>query len=561
MLYASRAFLLAILYIDITAYRGDLMHLTDTAEWKELHEHYEKTKDLHIKQFFSEDPERGQHLSLQACDIYADYSKNRITNETLDLLFNLARARNVEKLRDSMFAGEKINTTENRAVLHTALRNQGSNHINVDGVDVLPDVREVLNRMKKFAESVRDGSWRGFTDKPIKNIVNVGIGGSDLGPAMVTEALKFYSQRNIGVHFVSNIDSTHFVEATRGLNPDETLFVIASKTFTTDETMTNAQTARDWVVSALGDDKAVARHFVAVSTNTEEVEKFGIDSENMFGFWDWVGGRYSLTSAIGLSIMISIGPDNFQKLLEGFYAMDEHFRTAPLEQNLPVILGLIGIWHTNFHGSASETILPYDQYLSRFAAYFQQGNMESNGKSVTKNGNAVDYDTGPVIWGEPGTNGQHAFYQLLHQGTRLVPCDFIGFAKPLNPLGEHHRKLTANLFAQTQALAFGKTAEQVRSEGVSEELIPHKVFSGNRPTNTLLLNELTPYTLGQLIALYEHKIFVQGAIWNINSFDQWGVELGKVLAKDIYTTIKEDVSTQDYDSSTIALLETYKKLQ
>jgi glucose-6-phosphate isomerase len=537
------------------------MELTELSEWKDLHVHYEKIKSIHMRQFFNDDSQRGEHLALQACDIHADYSKNRITHETIDLLLKLARARGVEEMRDAMFSGEKINNTEDRAVLHTALRYQGDKHIEVDGLDVLPGVREVLTRMNKFAEDIRSGSWKGYTGRPIKNIINIGIGGSDLGPVMVTQALKFYSQRDLNVQFISNVDSTDFVETTDGLDPAETLFIVASKTFTTDETMTNALSARDWTIAALRDEKAVSRHFVAVSTNGSAVQKFGIDIDNMFGFWDWVGGRYSLTSAIGLSIMISIGPEHFQRLLEGFYAMDEHFKTAALDKNLPVILGLIGIWNINFHGAASETILPYDHYLSRFAAYFQQGNMESNGKSVTKSGHSVNYDTGPVIWGEPGTNGQHAFYQLLHQGTRLIPCDFIGFARPLNPLGEHHRKLTANLLAQTQALAFGKTAEEVRAEGVKEDLIPHKVFSGNRPTNTLLLPELTPYTLGQLIALYEHKIFVQGAIWNINSFDQWGVELGKVLAKDIYRTLESNSTDKNYDSSTANLLEVYKNLK
>jgi glucose-6-phosphate isomerase len=537
------------------------MDLKNLAEWQNLEQHYKNTKDTHLKQLFDNDPKRAKKFSLQAGDIYADCSKNRITTETMDLLFGLARARGVEKLRDAMFLGEKINTTENRAVLHTALRNQGDAHITVDGQDVLPEVREVLSRMATFADSIRNGSWLGHTGKPIKNIINIGIGGSDLGPVMVTEALKFYSQRSLNVQFISNIDSTHFVEITRDLDPAETLFIVASKTFTTDETMTNAHTARNWLLNKLNDEAAVAKHFVAVSTNAAEVEKFGIDTANMFGFWDWVGGRYSLTSAIGLSIMVAIGPTHFHELLEGFYQMDEHFRNAPLEQNLPVILALIGVWYNGFFGAASEAILPYDQYLSRFAAYFQQGNMESNGKSVTKDGKPVDYDTGPVIWGEPGTNGQHAFYQLLHQGTRFIPCDFIGFIRPLNPLGAHHTKLTANLFAQTQALAFGKTADQVRSEGVPEELVPHKVFSGNRPTTTLLLPELTPNTLGQLIALYEHKIFVQGAIWNINSFDQWGVELGKVLAKDIFSELSKDTPNLHYDSSTNKLIETYIKLK
>jgi glucose-6-phosphate isomerase len=537
------------------------MDLTNSAAWQALEQHHEQFKDIHLKQLFEEDAERGTRYAVQVGSIYADYSKNLVSDETLQLLFTLARDRHVERLRDAMFNGEKINTTENRAVLHTALRNQGTEHITVDGDDVLPEVRAVLERMGDFATAVRSGSWLGHTGKRIKTVINVGIGGSDLGPVMVTEALKYYSQRDLSVRFISNIDATHFVETTRGLDPAETLFIIASKTFTTDETMTNAQTARMWLLDALHDESAVAKHFVAVSTNAEEVTTFGIDTANMFGFWDWVGGRYSLTSAIGLSIMLAIGADQFHELLEGFYVMDEHFRTAPLEQNLPVILGLIGVWYGNFFGAASEAILPYDQYLSRFAAYFQQGNMESNGKSVTKSGEAVGYDTGPVIWGEPGTNGQHAFYQLLHQGTRFIPCDFIGFAVPLNPLGEHHRKLIANLFAQTQALAFGKTAEQVRAEGVAEELVPHKVFNGNHPSTTLLLPQLTPHTLGQLIALYEHKIFVEGAIWDINSFDQWGVELGKVLAKDLYHELQHDSLQGNYDSSTTALLDAFRKLQ
>ncbi len=540
------------------------MSITELDEWKALQKHYQIIENTHLREFFKDDPERVDDFSLQVGEMYVDFSKNRLTRETMELLFALARARNVEGLRDAMFAGEKINTTENRAVLHTALRNQNPNdHIVVDGIDVLPSVRDVISKMGSFANSVRDGSWLGYTGKPIKTIINIGIGGSDLGPVMVTEALRYYSQRDLNIRFVSNIDSTHLVEATRDLDPAETLFIIASKTFTTDETMTNAYSARDWLMAVAHDEKAIARHFVAVSTNTEEVEKFGIDTKNMFGFWDWVGGRYSLTSAIGLAIMVSIGPDAFHDMLKGFYAMDIHFKTAPLNQNLPVILGMIGVWYVNFFNSASETILPYDQYLSRFPAYFQQGNMESNGKSITKEGQKTDYDTGPVIWGEPGTNGQHAFYQLLHQGTRFIPCDFIGFAQSLNPLGEHHRKLNANLFAQTQALAFGKTADEVRAEGVPEKLVAHKVFSGNRPTNTLLLPKLTPNALGQLIALYEHKIFVQGAIWDINSFDQWGVVLGKVLAKNIYETLKSDQSIQEvtsYDASTNSLIKKYKSM-
>jgi glucose-6-phosphate isomerase len=536
------------------------MDITTSSAWQALTDHAEQTKDLHLRQLFEEDTERGRNLTLQVGDIYADFSKNRITKETLELLFELARTSGVESLREQMFSGQKINTTEARAVLHTALRNQADEPILTDGQDVLPEIREVLARMSSFSEKVRDGSWVGHTGKQIRTVINIGIGGSDLGPVMVTEALKYYSKRDLSVRFVSNVDSTHFVEATRDLDPAETLFIIASKTFTTDETMTNAHSARSWLLKSLGDEAAVAKHFVAVSTNAEEVSKFGIDTANMFGFWDWVGGRYSLSSAIGLSIMLSIGSTHFTDLLAGFYAMDEHFRTAPLEQNLPIILGLIGIWNINFLGAASEAILPYDQYLSRFPAYFQQANMESNGKSVNKDGQPVSYDTGPIIWGEPGTNGQHAFYQLLHQGTHLIPCDFIGFARPLNPLGEHHTKLSANLLAQTQALAFGKTASEVRAEGVPEKLVPHKVFSGNRPTNTFLLPALTPNTLGQLIALYEHKIFTQGAIWNIDSFDQWGVELGKVLAKDIYNELKQPSSEKSYDSSTDGLLQAFRKL-
>ena len=441
-------------------------------------------------------------------DIYADYSKQRITSTTLDLLLDLARATGVEQLRDAMFAGEPINTTEQRAVMHIALRDQGTAPIMVAGQNVRPEIEAVRAHMARFAEAVRDGSWRGYTGRRIKTVINIGIGGSDLGPVMATEALKFYSQRDISVRFVSNIDATHLVEATRGLDPAETLFIVASKTFTTDETMTNAQSARAWLLATLHDEAAVARHFVADSTNAAEVKKFGIDAANMFGFWDWVGGRYSLMSAIGLSVMIAIGADQFRDLQHGFYAMDEHFRTAPLEQNLPALLGLIGIWNINFHGASSEALLPYDQYLSRFAAYFQQANMESNGKSVTKTGVAVDYQTGPIIWGEPGTNGQHAFYQLLHQGTRFVPCDFIAFAKPLNALRSHHRKLTANVLAQSRALAFGKTAAEVRASGVPEELVAHKTFSGNRPSTTLMAPQLNPHTLGQLIAIYEYTIFL-----------------------------------------------------
>jgi glucose-6-phosphate isomerase len=535
--------------------------LTELAEWQALLEHFKATQSVTLRELFADDPDRGQRMNVQAEAIYADFSKNRITDETMQLLLKLAEARQVTELRDAMFAGEKINTTENRAVLHTALRNQSDRPVYVDGEDVMPGVRAVLQKMADFSQRVRSGEWVGHTGKRIKHVVNIGIGGSDLGPVMVYEALKYYSQRNIDVHFVSNVDGTHFVETVRTLDPAETLFIVASKTFTTDETMTNAGSARDWLLATLNDEAAVAKHFVALSTNTEAVSAFGIDTANMFEFWDWVGGRYSVASAIGLPVMIAIGADNFNQMLAGMYAIDEHFRTTALAQNLPVILALIGLWYTNFYGSASEAILPYDQYLHRFAAYFQQGNMESNGKSVTKAGEAVDYSTGPVIWGEPGTNGQHAFYQLLHQGTNLVPIDFIGFGNTLNPLGTHHTKLMANMFAQSQALAFGKTAAEVAADGVPEALIPHKVFAGNHPTNTLLLPELTPNTLGQLIALYEHKIFVQGAIWNINSFDQWGVELGKILAKGLYQTLSSTDSSDATDSSTASLLKAYRGLQ
>lgn len=535
------------------------MNLTDMPEWHALEQHHATIKDTHLRELFTADQGRGTTLSLQAVNIFADFSKNRVNDETMRLLFALARASRVEETRDAMFAGEKINTTEQRAVLHTALRSQSDTPVMLDGEDVMPNVHAVLNKMAVFSNSVRDGTWLGHTGKPIKNVINIGIGGSDLGPVMACEALKFYSQRDLALRFVSNIDSTQLLETTHGLDPAETLFIIASKTFTTDETMTNAHSAREWLLHALGDETAVAKHFVAVSTNTEKVQEFGIDPGNMFEFWDWVGGRYSMTSAIGLSIMVSIGPDNFQDMLEGFYAMDQHFKQAPMEENLPMILGLISIWNSNFLGAESEAILPYDQYLHRFAAYFQQGNMESNGKSVDKQGNRVAYHTGPIIWGEPGTNGQHAFYQLLHQGTRLIPCDFIGFAQPLNPLGDHHLKLTANLLAQSQALAFGKTAGEVRAAGMPEQLIPHKTFEGNHPNNTLLLPKLTPKTLGELIALYEHKIFVQGVIWRINSFDQWGVELGKVLAKDLYGELKEAQPKTARDSSTASLLSVCNK--
>jgi glucose-6-phosphate isomerase len=530
------------------------MNLTDRSEWKALQAHYDSINDVQLRDLFASDPARANRLSLQAVDIFADFSKNRITYETLELLRKLAEATGVLQLRDDMFAGKPINTTEDRAVLHTALRNQSDRAIFVDGKDVMPEIRAVLTQMAKFAEAIRSGIWTGHTGKRIKTVVNIGIGGSDLGPVMTYEALQYYGQRDLEVRFVSNIDPAHLLETVRDLNPETTLFIIASKTFTTDETMTNAHSAREWLLTSLKDQSAVAKHFVALSTNTEGVKAFGIDPINMFAFWDWVGGRYSLASAIGLPVMIAIGADNFNQMLSGMYAMDEHFRTAPLEKNLPTTLALIGLWYTNFFGAESEAILPYSQYLNRFAAYFQQGNMESNGKSVTKTGDSVTYHTGPVIWGEPGTNGQHAFYQLLHQGTLFIPCDFIGFVRPVEELGEHHRKLTANFLAQTQALAFGKTADEVRAEGVIEALVPHKTFSGNRPTNAILVNRLTPHTLGQLIALYEHKIFVQGAVWGINSFDQWGVELGKVLAKNLYNALKDGTTPIGTDSSTVNLL-------
>ncbi len=479
------------------------MLVSKTPQWQALQEHFSHVKDQPI----SKDSKR----TLKAGDIELDYSKHRVTDETLKLLYDLARGTKVEELRDAMFKGEHINTTEDRAVLHVALRARQR-----------PEVKEVLAKMRTFAEQVRSGEWKGHTGKQICNIVNIGIGGSDLGPVMAYEALKWYSDRKLTVRFVSNVDATHFVEATRDLNPEETLFIIASKTFTTEETMTNAGSARDWLLESLKDDAAVIRHFVAVSTNTEKVQEFGIDPENMFEFWDWVGGRYSLCSAIGLSVMVAIGPDNFDQMLDGFQAMDEHFRTAPLEENMPVLMALLGIWYNNFFECQTHALLPYEQYLHRFPAYFQQGDMESNGKSVTKDGERVDYQTGPIIWGEPGTNGQHAFYQLLHQGTKLVPVDFIGFRESLNPLGDHHQKLLANMQAQAEALAFGR--EPMEGQ-------PYRMYEGNRPSNTLWLPKLTPHTLGQLVALYEHKIFVQGVIWNINSFDQWGVELGKELAK------------------------------
>ncbi len=529
--------------------------LKERPEWRALEEHYREIRDLHLRELFAGDPSRADRFSLSAGDLFLDYSKNRITEETVRLLLALAESSGLAGGIEAMFRGEKINRTEDRAVLHTALRAGEGEEIVVDGEDVVPAVRRVLERMCSFAGRVRSGEWKGFTGKPIRNVVNIGIGGSDLGPAMAAEALRSYADPRLSVRFVSNVDGTHFAETVRDLDPAETLFVICSKTFTTQETITNALTAREWLVAGLGDPKAVASHFVAVSTNAEKVEEFGIDTANMFEFWDWVGGRYSLASAIGLSLMISIGEENFRDLLAGLRTMDRHFRTAPPAENMPVILALVGIWYNNFFRAQSYAVLPYDQYLSRLPAYLQQLDMESNGKSVDREGREVDYQTGPIVWGEPGTNGQHAFYQLIHQGTKLVPADFIGFRRSRNPLSDHHRKLLANLVAQPEALAFGKTADQVRAEGVEERLVPFKTFPGNRPTNTILAEELTPSVLGQLIALYEHKIFTQGWIWNIHSFDQWGVELGKVLARRVLEELADPEAKLDgHDSSTAGII-------
>jgi glucose-6-phosphate isomerase len=534
--------------------------LTQRPEWKALAEHYQQIKSTHLRTLFAEDPQRGERLTLEAEGIYLDYSKNRLTAETLRLLLALAESAGLRERTEAMFRGEKINITEQRAVLHVALRAPRDSSIIVDGENVVPQVHAVLDKMTGFANRVRGGEWRGYTGKRIRNVVNIGIGGSDLGPYMAYEALKHYSARDLTFRFVSNVDGTDFVEAVHGLDPEETLFIVSSKTFTTQETLTNARSARTWSLNQLKDEQAVARHFVAVSTNTQEVAKFGIDTENMFGFWDWVGGRYSYDSAIGLSLMIAIGPDNFRDMLAGFHAMDEHFRTAPLERNLPVLLGLIGIWYNNFFGAETVAILPYDQYLNRFSAYLQQLDMESNGKSVDLNGKRVDYQTGPIIWGQPGTNGQHAFYQLIHQGTKLIPADFIGFSQTLNLAPPHHDLLMANFFAQTEALALGKTAEEVKADGVADFQVPHRTFEGNHPTNTLLAERLTPAMLGKLVALYEHKVFVQGTIWNINSFDQWGVELGKVLAGRIIPELQSAEEPKlAHDSSTNALIQRYRR--
>ena len=538
--------------------------LTARPAWTQLREHHAQLRETHLRDLFAADPKRGERMTAEAVGIYLDYSKNRVTDETLGLLRDLAEQSGLRERIDAMFAGQKINVTEDRAVLHVALRAPKSESIKVDGMDVVPGVHEVLGRMGELAERIRAGRFLGHTGKPIRNIVNVGIGGSDLGPVMAYEALRHYSKRELTFRFVSNVDGTDFAEATRDLDAAETLFIISSKTFTTLETMTNAATARQWVLDELGDKSAIAKHFVAVSTNTEAVEAFGIDVMNMFGFWDWVGGRYSMDSAIGLSTMIAVGAQGFAEMLAGFHAMDEHFRTAPFEENLPVLLGLLTVWYTDFFGTQTQAVLPYDQYLKRFPAYLQQLTMESNGKHVTLTGQTVDYATGPVYWGEPGTNGQHSFYQLIHQGTELIPCDFIGFAHSLNPLpaasgGSHHDLLTANVFAQTEALAFGKTAGQVAAEGTPDWLVPHRVFEGNRPSNTLLLDRLTPRALGALVALYEHSVFVQGTVWSVNSFDQWGVELGKVLAKKVADQLSSTEEPElSHDSSTNALIRRYR---
>jgi glucose-6-phosphate isomerase len=533
--------------------------LTRRPAWVALQKHYREITGRHLRDLFADDAGRGERLTTEACGIYLDYSKNRITDETLRLLLQLAEQSGLRSRIDAMFSGEKINVTEDRAVLHVALRAPSGASIQVNGVNVVPAVHEVLHRMAQFANAVRDGSWKGHTGQSIRNIVNIGIGGSDLGPVMAYEALRHYSDRNLAFRFVSNVDGTDFAEATGDLDPAETLFIVSSKTFTTLETMTNANTARDWLLASLEDKAAIAKHFVAVSTNADAVGAFGIDVMNMFGFWDWIGGRYSMDSAIGLSTMIAIGPDAFGEMLAGFHEMDEHFRTAPFDQNLPVLLGLLTVWYADFFGAQTQAVLPYDQYLKRFPAYLQQLTMESNGKHVTLSGDTVDYATGPVYWGEPGTNGQHSFYQLIHQGTLLIPADFIGFTHSLNPLGDHHDLLTANVFAQGEALAFGKTPEQVRAEGTPNWLVPHRVFDGNRPSNTLLLDRLTPHALGALVALYEHSVFTQGTIWSVNSFDQWGVELGKVLAKKVAGELSAAEEPElAHDSSTNALIRRYR---
>ncbi len=541
--------------------------LIDLAEWKALSRHHAEVRALHLRELFAKEPDRFRRLSLKVgAHLLVDYSKHRVTDETLKLLFALARARGVEARRDAMFRGEKINATENRAVLHVALRNRGNRPIVVDGKDVMPEVNAVLARMRTFVDRVRSGDWKGHTGQAVVDVVNIGIGGSDLGPVMVTEALKHWQHPRLRMHFVSNVDGTHLAETLKPLNPETTLFLVASKTFTTQETLANARSARAWLVAHMEDERSVSKHFVALSTAAKEVQAFGIDVENMFPFWDWVGGRYSVWSAIGLSVALAVGHERFEEFLAGAHELDEHFRTAPLEENAPVLLALLGVWYSNFFGAESHAILPYDQYLSRFAAYFQQGDMESNGKSVTLDGQRAGYATGPIVWGEPGTNGQHAFYQLIHQGTRLVPCDFLAPARTQNHLGNHHRLLLANFFAQTEALMRGKTEAEARAEltrqGLSAEkidaLAPHKVFEGNRPTTSMLFDELTPHVLGMLVALYEHKIFVQGTVWNVNSFDQWGVELGKQLANAILPELEGDAAVSSHDASTNGLIAAWK---
>jgi glucose-6-phosphate isomerase len=536
--------------------------LTQRPAWRALQAHYARVKDTHLRTLFAEDPQRGERLRIEAVGLYFDYSKHRITDETVQLLLQLAEECGVRERIASMFAGEKINITEDRAVLHVALRAPAGASMLVDGQNVVPVVHAVLDKMADFAGRVRNGGWLGYTGSRIRNVINIGIGGSDLGPVMAYEALRYYSQRDMTFRFISNVDGMDFYEATRDLDPAETLFIVSSKTFTTLETMTNAHTARAWALRALQDEAAISRHFVAVSTNEAEVRKFGIDPANMFAFWDWVGGRYSMDSAIGLSTMVAIGPQHFREMLAGFHAMDEHFRTAPLERNIPVLMGLLAIWYADFFGAQTVGVMPYSQYLKRFPAYLQQLTMESNGKHVTLSGQSVDYQTGPIFWGEPGTNGQHSFYQLIHQGTLLIPCDFIGFGHPLEPIGEHQDLLMANLIAQTEALAFGKTADEVKGEGTPQWLVPHRTFEGNRPTSTLLAERLTPETLGKLVALYEHSVFTQGAIWNVDSFDQWGVELGKALAKRIVPEVQASTEQElRHDSSTNALIRWYRPLR
>jgi len=546
-----------------------MTHLTETTAWQKLQDHYREIRSSHVRDLFAADPERFERFSLRRGPIVFDYSKNRINGRTMELLVELAREMGLQERIQAMFSGQKINLTENRAVLHTALRNRTNRPIMVDGQDVMPEVNGVLEQMRGFSEAVRSGAWTGYTGKPIRDVVNIGIGGSDLGPRMVTRALAHYGRDDLRLHFVSNIDGTHLSETLKDLAPETTLFIVASKTFTTQETMVNAHSARSWLLDTLGDQESVARHFAAVSTNTDKVREFGIDTENMFRFWDWVGGRYSLWSAIGLPIALAVGMDRFEELLAGAHEVDQLFQTTELSENIPVIMGLLAVWYADFFGAETQAILPYDQYLEEFATYLQQGEMESNGKRVTLQGRVVDYQTGPVIWGEPGTNGQHAFYQLIHQGTRLIPCDFIGFARSLNPLGQHHQILMANFFAQTEALMLGKTEDEARQElqaqGLSgqalEQLLPHRVFPGNRPSNSILVEELTPRTLGSLIALYEHRIFVQGSIWQINSFDQWGVELGKQLAKRIQPELEETGRVDGHDGSTNGLINAFKEMQ